>query len=162
MAPTQFFALAAAAVLALSASVVSAIPSGKYFVTGDGGYIGRDLLEDRSLHPKELYLIQSPRKGHTVWDIEDLGSGRHKITVGGGVLANIRGELLARLNENANDTWAIVPVGRRSTYKIMPYGQNQIGIVSPKNFEDIVKVDRNPTVWNVVRTENSIVFPEKK
>ncbi|KAG0221378.1 hypothetical protein BGW42_007798 [Actinomortierella wolfii] len=162
MAPTQFFALAAAAVLALSASVVSAIPSGKYFVTGDGGYVGRDLFEDRSGGPKELFLIQNPRKGHTVWDIEDLGSGRHKITVGGGVLANLGGELFAKLNRNANDTWAIVPVGRRGTYRIMPYGQGQIGIVSPKNFDDVVKVDRNPTVWTVERTENAIIFPEKK
>ncbi|KAG0229905.1 hypothetical protein BGW42_001306 [Actinomortierella wolfii] len=160
MAPTQFFALAAAAVLALSASVVSAIPSGDYFVTADGGYLGRGSLENRSLFPKELFLLPNPHRGDAVWTIENLGSGRHKITVGGGILGNVDGELRAILDQDASDTWSIVPVGRRGTYKILPYGQKKIGVVSPKNNEDVVKVGRKPTAWNVMLTKNSIVFPD--
>ncbi|KAG0223793.1 hypothetical protein BGW42_005531 [Actinomortierella wolfii] len=160
MAPTQFFALAAAAVLALSASVVSAIPSGDYFVTANGGYLGRGFFEDRSSAPKQLFLLQSPQNGDAVWAIEDLGSGRHKITVGGDVLGNIDGELRAILDRDASDTWSIVPVGRSGTYKIMPYGQKKIGVVSPKNNEEAVKIGRKPTAWNVMLTKDSIVFPD--
>ncbi|CCM03311.1 uncharacterized protein FIBRA_05439 [Fibroporia radiculosa] len=102
------------------------LQSGTYIInkvaSGEGSYVGRNIVEDLSLLPKrvvihppgvEFSFLACSANTHAgddlKWEIIDLGDGRYKLTVGG-----------APTSEKEDLVWALLLEQERAKYRESP------------------------------------------
>ncbi|KJA18990.1 hypothetical protein HYPSUDRAFT_190357 [Hypholoma sublateritium FD-334 SS-4] len=111
------------------------LKSGTYIISSksEDSYVGRNSVEDKSLHPKRVVVlpqgIEAPKVRH-LWEIEALPDEIYILRIGGGFAAEINKLLFAVLIERPEDAvWKIVPQPREGehTYTILLAGRPSDG-----------------------------------
>jgi len=90
--------------------MTSSLPSGTYTITSNATNtpIGRHLVEDRSLLPKRVMLLNEGTEAPK-WNIENHGNNKYTMKTHGGTVASVDGDVVAVLMEEPNlkDKWVI-------------------------------------------------------
>lgn len=110
------------------------LSTGSYIITTavNNSYVGRQLVEDRSLNPKKVFILSKEDKApyvgnvtrrnlHKVeahfsppqkWNIEALPGDRYRLKNGGGAVGVFRGRIYSFLMEEEDhspEEWVITP-----------------------------------------------------